>query len=268
MSTIDDLPETFNMSYKSHSESIGFLGAPLEAEIGWVGPWSARQEFFDAAGANEETINYPGGITATRIVTLQHPDWEMMYAEGGRVTPLGKPSMSGRNMAYKMCRITVGFAARPFYNFGGDYPLVDLNSQSGADKVTRPGTAYAFPSDGLRLAQNVGVDVVSMDWNVTFHNVGVLDLATYTVLSGKVNSNTFYTPYGLILPGFVHYLGFSNQQTLSIGNNFRHSITHRFRWKSIEHNKIMRPDGTMFEAPETAGGDKLLSAADLNAIYV
>lgn len=267
MSTYEDIPESWSIGYKGHRERW-ITGQGIQAQATWIGPWSEREEFLNIIGGTEEDIEYPGGVIANRIVPLKYPRYEDVYAESVEMEPLGRPSADPTDlMTYSKCRVTVYFASRPWYAFGSEYPLVDLQASSGKLKVTRPGTAYVFPSDSKRLAGNVGIDVGVLNFTMTFHNLGSLALETYTVLTNRVNSATFFTPYGTFAAGYVQYLGFSNQQQMSIGNNYRYTISHAFQFKERPHNQIMRPDGTAFEAPQDGNGDGLYALADLNAIY-
>lgn len=273
MSTIDQLPEGWTRVRDSTRWRLSQDGT-VEAEATFWGPGDTYAEFLSVVGGAEEEITYPGsGDSVTRIVPLKFPSasplFDNCYALGCDLEGAGRPREDPiEGIVYEWAKSTVQFGSRPFFNFGEDYPLVSFNYTGGGDYVTRPGTAYKFPSDNLRLSQDVGVPVQYRDFQITFHKLQESNDELYDQLVGRVNSADFTLPNGrTYAAGFVHYLGPSGQYTQTVGNVKTWTISHRFKWRSVKHNEIMRPDGTAFEAPVDDNGDTIIGEVDLMQLY-
>lgn len=272
MSTINDLPDGW-VRLRDSTRWRWALGGGIEAEAAFWGPGNSYAEFLRVVGGMEQTITYPDGSGVTRIVPLKFPsnspDFEDVYAVDCELTGAGRPSEdANEQIVYEWARARVLFRTQPFYNFGGDYPLVSYSYTSGADFITRPGTAYVFPSDSLRLNQDVGVLVPFRDFQVTFHNLTSPNEELYESLTGRVNSATFRLPNGRSYDaGFIQYFGPAGQYQQTIGNQRNWTVSHRFKLRYIKHNEIMRPDGTAFEAPEDDTGANIIPEADLMQLY-
>lgn len=273
MSTVADLPAGWTRVRESTRWRWG-LGTGIEAEATFWGPGSTYADFLKAVGGLEETFTYPGsGDSVTRIVPLKFPsaspDFDDVYAVDCEIEGSGLPIEDGtEGIVYTWARARVLFRSQPFYALGEDYPLITYNFTGGADYVTRPGTAYRFPSDDLRLSQDAGVLVPFRDFSITFHNMREPDEALYDTLVGRVNSADFTLPNEqTYTAGYIHYLGPSGQYSRTIGNVESWTVTHRFKWRYIKHNEVMRPDGTAFEAPVDGNDDPIIPAADLMQLY-
>lgn len=278
MSTIDDIPSGWNVLHSPEPKERIVLGVGIEAEMSWVGPWEDRHDFLAAVAGYDETFSYPGGVSVTRRVPLKYPDerYDDVYAYDCAMGAVGRsgPSAENRGITYALCKVTVYFRSQPFYVGAGDYPMVSLMASGGADIVTVPGTAYEFPSDSLRVDHNAGVLVPTVDYAMTFHNLPSLDdrVSVWEGLTGRVNSDSFYTPFHPVTPyaaGYVQMLSFSTASSISFGNVQTHTATLQLRYRRVKHNEIMRPDGTAFEAPERVGSsDPLIPVATLMSLYI
>lgn len=272
MSTIEDIPAGWTRVRDTTHVRWG-RGGILEAEASFWGPWSSKAAFLTAVGGLEETISYPGGITVSRVVPLKFPsddpELDSLYAADCDVEGRGMPSEHPtEGITYSHALARVFFRSEPFYQMGGDYPLVSYQFGGGADFITRPGSAYRFPSDSLKLNQDVGVLVPWRDFSITFHNVETPDEELYDSLAGRVNSVPFTLPNGMTYAaGLIQYLAPAGGFTRTIGNVTSWTITHRFKLRYIPHNEIMRPDGTAFEAPVDNVGNKIIPSADLSLLY-
>lgn len=264
MSSISDLPASYSGQWLQDStdESIDENG--VQATCSWYGPWAERIEFLRVVSGLPEQITYPGGVSVTRIVPLKYPFYENVYAYNARARGTGSCSLGGDGLTatYDWAIITVNFKTYP-YKLDGDQAMITRQDDGGMEFVTRPGSAYIFPSDSLRINQDVGVPVPTNDFSLTFHRLPFLDRALWQTLQGRVNTVDF-----LGYPaGTIQYVGPSSTATVTIANQFSFEATHRFRFRWIPHNQIMRPDGTGFEAPEDGNGDTILPTTDLNAIF-
>lgn len=275
MSTIADLPEGWTR-VREPARVRWTRGGIIEAEAAWHGPWSSYAAFLKAVGGLEQTITYPSGQSVSRIVPLKYPssspDFDDVYAVDCELTPVGLPSVhDAEEITYQWALARIYFTSQAAYNFGSDYPLVSYSFSAGADFITRPGTAYEFPSDSLRLNQDVGVLVPWRDFTLTFHGLRQPNEGLYDSLAGRVNSEDFYHPNGEVYgPGYIQYLGPSGQYNRTIGNVETWTVTHRLKLRYIKHNEVMRPDGSGFEAPILVGGtssDTIIPAADLMQLY-
>lgn len=247
----------------------------IRASISWIGPWASRGSFLAIAGGVDEEISYPGGVTVTRRVPLKYPSsiYDNVYAHSIQMRSEGRITSSADEAGtWDLCRITVAFKSYPFGFTSGDAPMVSLNMDSSANMTTVPGTAFEFPSDSLRIDQNAGVPVPTIDFTLTMHFMPDLLTSVYNGLVGRVNNDTFYLPDGTaVLPGYLLYLGPSSQTTLRIGNVYNHTVAHRLQYRFIKHNEIMRADGGGFEAPRRVGTsadpEYLIPDAALMGIY-
>ena len=278
MSTIDDLPSGWKVLHNPQVTERITLGVGIECAMTWYGPWEDRHDFLDVVAGSDESFSYPGGVTVTRRVPLKYPDerYDDVYAYDCEMRGEGRSGVSaeGRGITYALAFVTVYFRSQQFYVGAGDYPMISLMANGGADMVTVPGTAYEFPSDSLRVDHNAGVLVPTVDFAMTFHNLPSLDdrVSVWEGLTGRVNSDSFYTPFRPVTPydpGYVQMLSFSTASSISFGNVQTHTATLQLRYRRIKHNEIMRPDGTGFEAPERVGSsDYLLPTAVLMGIYI
>lgn len=278
MSTVADLPAGWTR-IRDSTRVRWVRGGGVEGEAAWWGPWDTYAAFLTAVGGTEQEITYPGGVTSTRVVPLKFPsdaaEFDSCYAVDCELEGRGLPSPhETEGITYEWARARVYFRSEPWLNFGDDRPLLSYQFGSGLDMVTRPGTAYEFPSDGLRLNHDAAIPVAWRDFSVTLHNLIEPDDATYDSLLGLVNSADFYAPNGAIYPpGTVLYLGPSGGFTRTIGNITSWTITHRLKYRSVPHNEVMRPDGggpspDGFEAPVLVGTtDKMIGSGNLMALY-
>lgn len=276
MSTIADLPEGWTRLADPGATRWRLTrGGTVEAEALFRGPGHSYADFLYAVGGKEETFTYPGGSqSVTRVVPLKFPSastlFDNVYANGVEMEGSGLPSEdAAEQVAYQWAVARVTFSSESFFDFGGDYPLISYSFSGGADMVTQPGTSYEFPSDSLRLNQDVGTLIPWRDFSITMHNLQSLNESTYDDLCGRVNSAGFVHPNGVTYAaGFIQYLGPSGGYSVTVGNQKSFTVTHRFKWRRIKHNAVARPDGGGFEEPEVVGGsDKILPSADLNLVY-
>jgi hypothetical protein len=263
VSSVSDLPAGVEWLHEPEVEEEQ-AEAGSGAVVHFVMPWSVRESFRTVVGGLPEQFT-SNGVTYTRIVPLEYPGFTNCYAERMRIRGAGRsrlPSSGEMGIEYDWAFATVWFST-PAWSFGGDTPLISMSIETGAEMVTRPGTAYSFPSDNLPLLHNCGVRVPVKDIRMTFFQMPILDRPLYASLAGCVNSTAFMG----YSTGTVQYVGeaFDGEQTL--GNVTTYTVTQRFRWRAVPHNMIMRPDGADFEAPEDGNGDTMLPEADLNDIF-
>jgi hypothetical protein len=232
-----------------------------------------------AASGIAETFSWPGGATGSRIVPLQHPKYQDAYAESVTASPLPGSCCSliettegtDEGIQYPIWDWYLGEVRfrTPKWGTEGDYPLITRTLDSGADIVTRPGSAYQFASDGLKLKQDVGVFVPTIDFSLAFHKLPALNESLYISLAGRVNSIAFYG----CAAGTVQYVGPHTQGERRTGNVVTWELVHKFKFRWIPHNILMRPtgtggpSGTGFDTPVDGYGNGLLPTADLNALW-
>jgi len=273
MSTIEQLPSSARMLYEPARNVRVVEGATL-ARLAWSVPKADFATFMEIASGVDEVIVWPGG-SITRRVPLKYPGGSFfadMYAYDIDATGIGQPSYDTfEGIQYSLWKIVVSFKTFDFLAGVGDYPLVSLSTTSGSDKVTRPGTAYKFPSDNLRIDHAVGVRVGGLDLALTMHWLPPITqtvLTLWTGLTGRVNSVAFPTPWGTFAAGYVQFLGFDASETYKVGNQRLGQVTHKFKYREVPHNQIMRSDGGGFEAPVgVTSGDFLIETANLALLY-
>lgn len=221
------------------------------------------------AGIPATTVTI-GGTTTTRMIPLQHPRDPLIYAYTSHIykapnsiaTP--GPAGSGWGIDFQWYLADVKFRT-PKWSATGDYPMMSYDEDAGMEMRTRPGTAYQFPSDGLRVLHDVGVPNGVVKFALTFEGLTSLNSALYRSLVGTVNSSTFFDcPAGTVL-----YEGCSSGTRLQIGGVPSWRARQNFSYSRIPHRQIMRPDGTAFEAPVQVGNTSkyLLDESNLNALY-
>lgn len=270
MSTILDLPASFQYRlHESTTEGFDRASGGYFATGSWYGPWNERKQFLQVVGGLPETVTYPTGGTATRIVPLKYPAYPRCYADRAQLRGDGASRLgtSGEGIEYDWAIVTVDFKTFQ-YDMDGAYPLVTEELDGGSEFVTRPGSAYVFPSDSKKVNQDIGVHMPTTDFSLTFHNVpGPLTTrkALWQTLQGRVNTTTFYD----YAPGTVQYVGVGTTTQYDTAGQYRYEVVHRFKFRWVPHNMIMRPDGAGFEAPVQVGAPTLfiLPVADLNLIF-
>jgi hypothetical protein len=235
----------------------------------WVLPGELPTFRATIAGVPATTISI-GGASVTRLIPMAHPYEPNCYAYSLRIVPAPGTVCTrdslGQGFKYADYFCDVKFRT-PKYDFsgtGGDFPMVTVARQSGVDMVTRPGSAYRFPSDGTRLVHEVGVPVGTTQYSMTFHRLPALDNTLYDALRGCVNLTTFFGKD----PGTMLFLGCSSSGELTLGGFASFEATLEFSHRTVPHNQVMRPDGAGFESPvEVGSGNPLLPIADLTALY-
>jgi len=197
------------------------------------------------------TIN---GVAQDRRIPLVHPyitngncycDSVHVYPPEGAIA-----GWDGTAITFADYFADVHFATPTYQMEGGDMPTVLISLDNGVDRVTRPGSSYLFPSDNTRLNHDVGVSVHTIDFTVTNHKLDKLSEDLYDGLIGCVN----LTPFRNKPTGTVLYEGPRCQQQYVVGGSPMFDAGHSFKYRSIPHNQVMRPDGSNFEAPIESGG--------------
>jgi hypothetical protein len=209
-----------------------------------------------------------GGVSVLRAVPMSHPYEYNCYAYSLRIVPAPGTVCTrdalGQGFQYADYFADVKFRTPKYDYSGGDYPMVTVRRQSGVDMVTRPGSAYKFPSDGTRLVHEVGVPVGTTQYSLTLHRLPTLDHTLYDGLRGSVNLTTFFGK----APGTMLFLGCSSAGELSLGGVPSFEATLEFSHRTVPHNQIMRTDGAGFEAPaEVGSGNPMLPIGELNNLY-
>lgn len=263
MSLMTDLPTSVRWLHDQTEEELDLVSTRATARF-WM-PWSDRLAFLRIVAGLPQQFTV-GTASITRIVPLQYPFYSNVFANRVHLVGEGSSRLAGdgASIDYDWAMATVWFST-PQWRIDGPFPLCTETSETNADITTRPNTAYKFPSDGAILNQNVGVLVPVTEFTLTFYQLPAYNKTLYASLSGYVNSATFYD----YAAGTVQYIGPAIGSTIYNNNSAAWTVTHRFRWRSIEHNEIMRPDGNGFEAPVSVydGTTKLLPAADLNLLW-
>lgn len=263
MSTFADLPSGVETLHEG--TMVRYDWTSTEAVARFYMPWGTRKAFQRVVAGLPQQFS-AGGTSYTRNVPLQFFDEDNCYAYDLEITGDGPSSLpsNGYGIQYTWAIATVKFRTPP-WRIDGPTPLCQRSAETSADMVTRPGTAYKFPSDSLLLPHPVAVRIATTEFTITFFQLTDYNDTLYESLAGKVNSATFLGKS----VGTVQYVGPTYQGTTYLGNTANATVTHRFRWRSVDHRIIMRPDGGGFEAPVQVsdGTTKLLSAADLNLLW-
>jgi hypothetical protein len=241
------------------------------ASAAWKVLYAELEDFLVAAGGLPETQPLPwGGGSVTRIVPLIFPDQQrqILYADSIEYDTTAFVGAVGES-TYKWAKVRVNFRN---FSYTADYSLPFITEQfdGATEYITVPGSAFKFPSDDRILNTEIGVQVPACDFCVTIHRMPDLSgLPVYLSLQGRVNSTVFVPGYYNLAVGTVLYLGPSGTAETDIGGVKSYQLTHRFRFRSIPHNQLMRPDGTGFEAPVRIGDTSkgILLTGDLNQVF-
>jgi hypothetical protein len=237
------------------------LQANAQGYFGTIRFWFLGADLFgftSTVTGKSQTITI-NGVSVTRLIPLKHPYITSgCYADDVRVYPApgsvastdsgsytisGEPSPGGISFTDYFCDVHFSTPAYPMES--GDYPTVQTRLSGGQEMVTRPGSAYEFPSDGKRINHDVGVPVKVVEFGLTMNRLASLDKDTYCALAGCVNLTEFWgRPEGTVL-----YDGPNCEGEFMLGGLPSYTVTHNFKYRSIPWNQIMRPDGAGFEAP-------------------
>lgn len=264
MSSMTDMPPGVQWLHEGTEEEITEEGSSAQAEF-YV-PTADRDTFLQVVGGLPQQFTI-GSATYTRVVPLKYPGLDNCYAIAVSMRGSGRsraPDDDSLGIFYDFWLARVRFST-PRFRYDGDKAAVTESCDVGADMVTRPGSAYKFPSDSRVVSHPVGVPVPTIDFSLTFHGLSSVDIPFYATLAGRVNTTEFYG----CAPGTVLYVGPQSNGQKTVGNVTSFDVTHKFRFRWIEHNKIMRPDGAAFEAPVQVGDPTkgLLPTADLNDLW-
>jgi hypothetical protein len=262
VSTFSDLPD--DVLPQQEGAEIEITDEGYAGKYDFVVDLADLDRFLEVVGGLDQTVTI-GGVTTTLKVPLEHDMFPECYAF--RINGKGEGvarERAGGGVTFDWYRLSVWFRT-PAWGLFGDYPTITRRRETGMEMVTRPGTAYEFPSDNLRLTQQVGVPVTVSDIELVFHQVSVFDEDLYDSLAGCVNETTFYGKP----PGTIQYVGPSTFGSRTLGGVETWEVAHTFRYRSIPHNEIMRPDGTAFEAPVQIGtvDGYLLPEGELNDLF-
>lgn len=211
------------------------------------------------------------GVSVTRLIPLQHPyiiggncyaDSVRIYPPDGSVAGLDG---TGHGIGFTDWFADVHFSTPtyPMTDSDGSNPTATLDLTGFSDMVTRPGSAYKLLSDGKPIAGDLGVPVMCFDFTITNHKLAAIGTATYLSVTGCVNSVIFF---GQAI-GTVLYEGPGVQGQFFVAGVPTWDAAHHFKYRSVPHNQIMRPDGAGFDTPiARTGGAMLIPSADLNVL--
>jgi hypothetical protein len=273
MSTVYDLPESAERLYQETSISADAKG--WKATATWSVPYAELADFLEVAGGVETEVYFPGLGSITRIVPLEFPDpvfrGKTLYAESVTGSTHGLVAAADHPDGYTYNRLKLKVHFRTYeWDANGSSPFLTEQFDGASEYITIPGSAFKFPSDNRRINHEIGVHIPGLDFSLTLHKLPRLNVATWTALQGRVNSTVFLPSFYDLPAGTVLYLGPSASSQTDIGGVRSYQVTHRFRFRWIPHNQIMRPDGAGFEAPVRMdnSGAGILETADLNEIFV
>jgi len=265
MSIESQLPASAVRLYKSTTIKASKDGR--QGTACWAVDLQDLDDFLTVVGGMPETVTFPGGLSATRLVPLLWPDPPYkipMYAYDVDADYTGYDK---DNLTYSKAKVKVAFKT---YSYDQDQnPFFTEQYDGASDFITLPGSAFQFPSDGRIINTEVGLPIPTLDFSLTFYKVPSRALGLWTSLQGYVNSTVFLPNHYGLAPGTVLYMGPSENIQTSLGGVVSYQITHKFRWRYIPHNMILRPDSGGWEAPvRLFDGAPIMPTADLNALFV
>ena len=259
MSTLADLDASIDVYYEGQDAYTTMNDQGGKFTL-FVPKWSLLRPTLKIIEGLPEIVKYPNGSVGKRIVplTMSFPRSMLVrvsWRGGGKCSQaVGSKS---REPVWDFAWIDVEMG-QPGFSADSAYPMVEAHFAPGMEFVTRPGSAYTFPSDGLRLTQPVGVPIPTMDFSLTFHNLPRLNLQLRRRLAGKVNATPFFAGYEQDFLGFptgtVQYVAPTVDASYDSNGQSRYTVTDNFKYRYVPHNMIMRPDGRGFEAPVQLAG--------------
>lgn len=162
--------------------------------------------FITFIGGEEETITLPDATTTTRLVPLQHPDDDLLYAVSYSSVAFGKPGGTGSSIYTPMfshARVRVGFESLAF-PIVADQPMFTLTTDHAAIFETIPGGALVFPS-GWKSTGDYGIRVGCIAYSLTTYMSLQPVNAFISNMVGKVNSVELVLGDTTFAPGTMRF---------------------------------------------------------------
>jgi hypothetical protein len=262
MSDLADSPVPYRVLYQGGSIGLdtGGAGGSLGFHIGAGVPGGTPGDILDfltfVGGTTESYVS--GGVTASRIVPLQHPFIPQMMARSVRTEGTGRPLLTVPG--WTDWKVWIDFALVPFEFGGGDQPYMTLSRNIGATAITMPGQAFAV--GGVKLNHDVARVLPEIVYNVTHHQVPTQDDSVFVSLAGKINNAAFL--------GFaaktVRFDGVQDQLSQTIAFTTTYSISLTLTWRPRSWNAILLPNGIWAEPTNINDGLGIYELGDFSLL--
>lgn len=277
MSTTADLPPSFFPDDPlSNVTGNGSWSADYDAQSGeqvvsWMGPFTDRLAFIEAALFKPETVTFPGG-DLTKVIPLQCPYDDRLYAIKVSMRALTVEEAEDAD-PWRDIVATVRFGVLP-YRVDGDTPLVQVRIRGKSKRITIPNFPYELIDESDAFVERVAADIdrpIAEDYiDITYH--GITDLAAAIAvldpLRDKVNSETVTLPdIGRVcLPGTLHFSEMNAAKTINFGSTSKSELSISLAYRPVEWNRYVAskdPHKGVF----LRANPRPIESADLNGIF-
>lgn len=251
MSVLTDLPASAKELYKPHPSVDADLTSSA-ATMTWTVPDTDLNTFLNTVAGKTELIGGIGGVVL-RVVPLQHPVYQWMYARSFRAVGMGWDTEAQA----RVHEVTVNFGNLPWPVNGTD---AFLSYSSRPDVRT-----MELPKAGVLIGASTPMSDKSMvvhgrGMSVTVHQLPYLNELAWNNACRCVNSKTFRD----IPPGYVQYLGPSIGDSITFAGVRTNEVTHEFSASPILWNQEFDETGTLQDV--TVGGLPRYPAIDFAAV--
>jgi len=221
------------------------------AQLAFVVPIAQQATFISTVKGTQVA----SGNVIQRI-PLEYPyDGGLIYARAMRRTGIGADRNVSKSRPFTHCKFDIFFGTYA-YPMTGDSPFRTTQIRGNSKIITIPGTYFTVA--GVKLDQNIGRQVGTIEFAITKHRVADIDTSMGIIkdLMGKVNS----TPFGpMNLPiGKVQLVAPESSSVTTEFGQVQNSLTLSFVYYEVGPNEIVTGSGTAAVSPPPVG------SADIN----
>lgn len=260
MSTVSQLPGWWAYDYRRPPTLVND-GTLWTGAVGFITTQSNLKDFVSVVAGLPPTIIPTSYGNITRIITLQDPLYDWMYAKRVRCESFGTPSATSTALKdlHSHVRVSVEFESIPFATFG-DQAFMSFNARGGSLYTTISGRKMTF-SNGEVIGQDAGVMVGQVSYSLRLFQCPTRNESVIQPLTGTINNATFFNQPA----GRVRFDTWESNEEVSIGGVTQYQKSLNFTIQNHHWNQFYRMDGTLDTATDPAG-NPAYQLADFSAL--
>lgn len=206
-----------------------------------------------------------GGVTATRIVPLSHPENTKLLCRGIDATAKGgwTPGNPVWDRQWSAASVVLTFKSVP-YATDGSAPFMVTETRTGSETYTLAGTRLAF-ADATPIQADAGLNVPVLTYSTTVYQAAALGDDVVAPLTGKVNSSTVQLGDYVCPVGTVRFDGM--QSRLSTTATFQKAYERglMFAFRRYPWNQFLKPTG-VWDYAQKPDSSYVYESANLNLL--